>query len=213
MPSAKILFITGTDTGVGKTLLTRLLLQNLRMRGINALAMKPFCSGGMEDVDAIQELQPGCLSDREMNPFFFQNPVAPLVESLEKHRKIRLKEVLKAIRAIAKRCDLLLVEGSGGLMVPLGEKYDVGDLIAALECEVIIVSRNQLGTINHTLLTLKALQTLGISKKMIQVVMMTCAEGDVSASTNQMMIERMESKIKVSKLPFLEKTSQEKKKF
>src|ERR1700722_15876817 len=119
MPSAKIIFVTGTDTGVGKTLLTALLLHHLRARGCRALAMKPFCSGGRADVRLLQSLQPGELSDAEMNPFYFKQPIAPLAASLGKRKKIPLNLVVEKIRAVARKCDVLLVEGSGGLLVPL----------------------------------------------------------------------------------------------
>ena len=86
MAETKIIFITGTDTGVGKTLLTALLLHHLRQTGVHALAMKPFCSGGRADVRLLQSLQRGELSDAEMNPFYFAEPIAPFVAA-KKHEK------------------------------------------------------------------------------------------------------------------------------
>ena len=100
MSAKKIIFITGTDTGVGKTLLTALLLHHLRQTGVRALAMKPFCSGGRADVKLLQSLQPGELSDEEMNPFFFKEPIAPLIAAEKNHRIIRLKEVIDRIKHI-----------------------------------------------------------------------------------------------------------------
>ena len=79
MSRGKILFITGTDTGAGKTVLTALLLAHLRSQGVNALAMKPVCTGPRSDVRLLQSLQRGELSDDEMNPFWYQTPVAPIV--------------------------------------------------------------------------------------------------------------------------------------
>src|SRR5438067_10725475 len=114
--SKKILFVTGTDTGVGKTLFTALLLHYLRAAGCRALAMKPFCSGGRGDVELLQSLQPGELSDAEMNPFYFEAPVAPLIAKEAQRKKTRLKAVLAAIKKVQAKCDVLVIEGSGGLL-------------------------------------------------------------------------------------------------
>src|SRR5258705_9807549 len=90
----KIIFVTGTDTGVGKTLLTGLLLHHLRTEGCHALAMKPFCSGGRGDVEFLHALQDGELSEREINPFYFHEPVAPLLAARKNARAIHLKDVV-----------------------------------------------------------------------------------------------------------------------
>jgi len=164
--TGKIIFITGTDTGVGKTVFTSLLLHHLRSSGVHALAMKPFCSGGRGDVRLLRAMQDGELSEDEINPFYFPEPIAPLVSARRHKRRISLADVVRRIKAKLARCECVLIEGSGGLLVPLGEKYFVSDLIRSLNCEVIIVSRNRLGTINHTLLTLSVLQALGLKSRM-----------------------------------------------
>jgi len=203
MPSGKIIFITGTDTGVGKTLLTALLLHHLRSTGSRALAMKPFCSGGLGDVRLLQSLQRGELTDAEMNPFYFKQPVAPLVALNGARKTIPLRDVLKRIRAVASRCDVLLVEGSGGLLVPLSEGYTVADLIARLDCEIIVAARNRLGTINHTLLTVQALTSMGIARGRISVALMSGAQRDASCRTNQQVLAKLLQPIQVGKIPFL----------
>src|SRR5579859_1790852 len=136
--SQKIIFITGTDTGVGKTVLTALLLYHLRLerRGHSkALAIKPFCSGSRADVNLLQSFQPGELSDDEANPFYFREAVAPLVALRKSRRKIALKEVLRRIETVKNKCDCLLIEGSGGLLVPLAETFSVADLIVQLSAQ------------------------------------------------------------------------------
>ena len=179
---ARIIFITGTDTGVGKTLLTGLLLHHLRQSGCHALAMKPFCSGSRADTEFLHTVQKGELTLDEVTPFFFAEPLAPLVAARRHHLSIRLQLILRQIRRVAGRCQCLLVEGIGGLLVPLGEGFTVRDLIARLDCEVIVVSRNQLGTINHTLLTVAALQHIGI--KGLKVVLMSFLQADLSTGSN-----------------------------
>jgi dethiobiotin synthetase len=199
--SAKIIFVTGTDTGVGKTLLTALLLQHLRLNGVRALAMKPFCSGGRADVNLLQSLQPGELSDAEMNPFYFPEPVAPLVSEKMRRKTIRLKEVLARIQSIKAKCETLLIEGSGGLLVPLGRGFTVADLIAQLDCQVVVAARNRLGTINHTLLTIGALREIGQVPR--TVVLMGCAKADVSSRTNRETLTELLRPMRVFEVPFL----------
>lgn len=158
----KILFVTGTDTGVGKTLLTALLVAHARSQGRVVRAIKPFCSGGRADAELLREVQQGVLTIDEINPFFFPDPLAPWVAACRSKRPApSLTHVLHHIDRVASRMPArsqLLIEGVGGLMVPLGPDYTVRDLIAALGCEVLLVSANRLGTINHTLLSIHALQ-------------------------------------------------------
>ena len=178
-----VTFITGTDTGVGKTLLTGLLLDFLRRHGVRALAMKPFCSGGTGDVDFLDALQAGELPRSQLNPFYFPEPVAPLVSARRHRRDIPLVAAAQAVRGVVRKCDHLLIEGSGGLMVPLGENYAATDLIRRLKCAVIVVARNRLGTINHTLLTVSALRGAGIHA--LKVVLMDGAPGPAGAAADE----------------------------
>jgi dethiobiotin synthetase len=196
---AKIIFITGTDTGVGKTVLTALLLSHLRASGVHALAMKPFSSGGREDARHLLSLEENLLTLDEVNPFFFDRPVAPA--ALAKSNTIRLDDVARKIRIVASGCDVLLVEGIGGLLVPLNGKMTVRDLILRLKCPVFVVSRNRLGTINHTLLTLESLEVAGV--KDIKVVMMGQKAGDASVARNSQIIQKMSPKTPVLKVPHI----------
>jgi len=199
--AARIIFITGTDTGVGKTLLTGLLLHHLRQSGCHALAIKPFCSGSRADTEFLYAVQDGELTPDEITPFFFSAPVAPLVAARRRRSAIRLPHVLQHIRRIADRCQCLLIEGIGGLLVPLAEGFTVRDLIAKLRCEVVVVSRNRLGTINHTLLTIDALKA--IENKGLSVVLMFHQNKDVSAGSNRRILAKLLAPIPVSPVPFL----------
>ncbi len=199
----KIIFVTGTDTGVGKTIFTGLLVYHLREQGVHALAMKPFCSGSRADVRLLRAMQDAELSEDEINPFYFREPVAPLVSARRNKRRISLGEVVARIKKMAARCECLLVEGSGGLLVPLGEKYCVSDVIKRLKCEVILVSRNQLGTINHTLLTANALKRFGV--KNISVALMGTSKKDASVEKNAELLREFLGKIPVREIIFLGK--------
>jgi len=208
--TGKIIFITGTDTGVGKTVFTALLLHHLRTSGVHALAMKPFCSGGRADVHLLRAMQDSELSEDEINPFYFSEPVAPLVAARRHNKSISLAEVLRQIKRISQRCECLLIEGSGGLSVPLGENFLVSDLIQRLESEVIIVARNRLGTINHTLLTLNGLllkRTKSRGIKKIRIALIDSEKTDSSCSSNQQILSELCAPIPVWAVDFLGKNA------
>ncbi len=195
-----MVFITGTDTDSGKTLLTAMLVAHLRNQGVNALAMKPFCSGGTEDLEVLSAMQGQVLSRGELNPFYFSEPLAPSIAAKKSGRRIILNDVFRRIAAVKAKCDILLIEGSGGVMVPLGENFLVVDLIRKLNCPVIIAGRNRLGIINHAALTLLALETNEL--KEISVALMGVKRGDPSANFNARAIRSMFGGC-VVEIPFL----------
>lgn len=203
MPGCRIVFITGTDTGVGKTVLTGLLLSHLRQRGCKALAIKPFCSGSRSDPMLLRSLQGRELAATEINPFYFPEAVAPLVSARKHGNWIRLETVVAKIRSLARQCDWLLVEGAGGLLVPLGEGYSVLDLITRLKALVVVASRNKLGTLNHTLLTVSALR--GAAIRRMKVVLMGSAANDLAARSNPQILSELLEPTPLYCLPFLGK--------
>jgi len=204
-PLGKIIFVTGTDTGVGKTVFTTLLLHHLRIAGRHTLAIKPFCSGGRADVRLLRAMQDGELTENEINPFYFHEPVAPLVSARQHRRAISLAEVVRKIKKIAAQCECLLIEGSGGLLVPLGENFLVSDLIKQLKCQVVVVSRNRLGTINHTLLTVSVLRQLNVNK--IAIALMETGKKDASTKTNGRILSELLKPISVRGIIFLGKNA------
>ena len=197
----RVLFVTGTDTGVGKTFLTCLLLRHLRDGGVNALAVKPFCTGDLLDAKLLREHQDGALKLAEITPFFYPWPVAPLVAARRKRQIIQLEQVMAHVEAIRQRCEVLLVEGCGGLLVPLGERFSVLDLIAGLRCGVVMVAPNRLGTVNHTLLSLRAMESRGL--KSPTLVLMGARKPDPSQKDNAKIIAEFGSPVRVIPLPFL----------
>ncbi|MBI2924672.1 MAG: dethiobiotin synthase [Verrucomicrobia bacterium] len=198
---ARILFVTGTDTGVGKTLLTALLLVHLRERGICARAMKPVSSGGREDAKLFFELLERRVPLDEINPFYFDEPVAPLLAAKRSGRITELGDVLGAIRSERSQCDYLLVEGAGGLLSPLGKDFSAAELIRELGCSVLVVGKNQLGVINHVRLTLAVLQIVGAT--MVKVVLDGCEEADHSTAANVELLRNLLHSEDVFTVPFL----------
>jgi len=175
-------FITGTDTGVGKTVLTALLARHLRERGVSAAALKPICSGSRDDARALRAAMNGALTPDEINPWHFRAPLASLLAARRERRRVGLANVLAHVRTMQRRFDVLLVEGAGGLLSPLGENFDSRDLIAALRATPIVVCPNRLGAVNQVLLTLAALPRSASCRA--RVVLMSPSKPDASTNTN-----------------------------
>jgi dethiobiotin synthetase len=195
------LFITGTDTGVGKTVLAALLTWFLRERGVNAAALKPICSGGRADARALRAAMDGALTLDEINPWHFRSPIAPLLAAKLEKKSVRLVQVLAHIRVLERRFEVLVVEGAGGLLSPLGENFDSRDLIAALHARPIIVAPNQLGAVNHVLLTLEALpQDL---RAKARVVLVSPPRSDAATKSNAKLLAEFTS-AKIISLPWFD---------
>ena len=205
-PPKTPLFITGTDTGAGKTVLTCLLLAHLRRRGIHALAMKPFLSGGWNDARLLRQMQDGELDLAQISPFFFPEPVAPLVAARKHRKKIPIHAVLEKIFAIKSRCEVLLVEGIGGLRVPLGEGYTVADLIASLEAEVAVAAPNRLGVINHAILTGRDLYSIGVER--YTVALMGQSRASLVTRGNAKMLREWLAPNRIFEVPWFGKNAQ-----
>lgn len=154
-------FITGTDTGVGKTYITKLLVDSLRAEGKYAVGFKPISCGDREDA-VILAAASGNLSLDEVNPLHFSSAVAPHVAALLENKTIDPAEILASYQAISETYDPVIVEGAGGWEVPITENYFVSDLAKDLNIPVILVAANRLGALNHILLTLAAIQAKGL---------------------------------------------------
>lgn len=197
----KMIFITGTDTNVGKTVVTGLLLARLRQTGQNVVAMKPFSAGSLADARLYNRLQDNCLPMDLIAPFRAKEPVAPLVSMRNHVQRVGLKRVVRRILAVKDRCEVLLVEGVGGLLVPLGEGFAVLDIIQALACPVVVVGRNRLGTLNHVMLTVSMLQDKAVNR--VKVVLTEGMRKDESSDSNPKILRELLSPIEVLCLPYL----------
>lgn len=162
---SRVWFITGTDTGVGKTVLTALLVRHLIGQGFRARAVKPLASGGREDARLLHRAQGGALPLDALNPWFFRAPLTPTLAARAEGRRVQRGELLDFLRQARAGTDLLLVEGAGGLLSPLGEGVDARDLIRDLRALPVIVAANRLGAINQVLLVVEALGPRGRSAR------------------------------------------------
>jgi dethiobiotin synthetase len=156
------LFVTGTDTGVGKTYITRLLVEILRSEGIDAVGYKPIACGDRDDARILSAASGG-LSEDEVNPIHLQTPVAPYVAGLLENKTIDPAEILAGYHRLAAKHDHVIVEGVGGWEVPISPNYRVSDLAKDLGLPVLVVAANRLGALNHILLTVDAIRAKGLS--------------------------------------------------
>ena len=154
----KGIFITGTDTGIGKTVIACGIAGLLKSQGIKVGVMKPISTGDRKDAVLLAKAAGIQESIDVINPQFFKAPIAPTVSASFERREIDLNAIYQAYWFLQKHYDFLVVEGIGGVKVPLGESTYVADLIQALRLPALIVGRAALGTLNHTILTVDALQ-------------------------------------------------------
>ena len=195
-------FMTGTDTGVGKTHVTALLLAELRRRGLPAAGFKPIAcgTGGRADARIYRQLMDNAVSLDFINPIYLRHPLAPSVAAKIEKKPVDLKKIQSVYRQLSTAFSPVLVEGAGGLLVPIlshnsecsnaarnsvpyerrvghaiacrrtgTQPYFVADLIRQLDLPVIIVARLGLGTLNHTLLTVRQAQVFGL--KIVGVIL------------------------------------------
>lgn len=193
------IFITGTDTGCGKTFVTAWLAKYLSDNGLDVGVMKPISTGPVKDNDAIYLKKKLKLKDPVdlINPIRLKYSLAPLPAAKLQGKKLNLKKIFRAYKKLHSRHDLILVEGIGGVLVPITKDYFVADLIRDFRLPAIIVARPGLGTINHTLLTIEALKRRKI--RILGIVMNKFRGKDISEKTNAEIIER------ITKIPILAK--------
>ena len=196
----RIIFITGTDTGAGKTVLTALLTRFLRERGVNAATLKPICSGVRADARELRAAMDGALTLDEINPWHFRAPIAPLLAARREQKRVRFADVLAHVRAMQKRFDVLLVEGAGGLLSPLGEHFNSRDLILALRATPLVVAQNRLGIVNQLLLTLEALP--GNFRRDAKLVLMSPPKPDASTRANAGLLAEFLDRGRIFALPW-----------
>lgn len=197
----QVIFITATDTGAGKTLLTAMCVAMLLEMGRKAIAIKPFCSASHKDVGILYHVQKGRIPRDVINPNFIKEPVAPLVGLRRSGRVVSMDSVNRHIDELERNCDWLLIEGAGGLLTPLGEGYDLEELIVARKCRVLVVTQNRLGAINHSRLTINSLSRR-VSGSIALVVMENLVR-DLACRTNLTILPELLHPVPVHPIPFL----------
>lgn len=182
-------FITGTDTGAGKTHFSCLLIEALRAEGILAVGYKPVCCGERGDALLLSAASGG-LDPEQVNPVWLKAPVAPLVAGMLDNRPVDVAAMHAGFRALAAEHPVVIVEGVGGWRVPLAEGYDMADFAADLKLPVIMVVGNRLGALNHTILTIDAIRARGLEIAGL-VVNQLSDELDTASITNKGVLEQL----------------------
>ena len=160
-------FITGTDTGVGKTLISCALLHAFAAQGQRVVGMKPVAVGCDDDghhldVKQLQAASNVLVSYGQINPYSFQNPIAPHIAAQNAGVRIDFARILTSYHELASQADVVIIEGAGGFRVPLNNNQDTADLALQLGLPVILVVGMRLGCLNHALLTASAIEACGL---------------------------------------------------
>jgi len=168
----KSLFITGTDTDVGKTYITAGLAVTFRKMGIDVGVMKPFAAGKAEkkgykskDIVIISKAAKACDPEKLVNPQFFKISASPYTAWKTLKTKPKVSMILSSFKKLTKLHDMILVEGMGGIMTPILKDYYVTNLIKAMKIPTVIVTRSKIGTVNHTIMTCKMCEKYKIPVK------------------------------------------------
>jgi dethiobiotin synthetase len=186
------IFITGTSTGVGKTMVAAGLAWALRKRRIDVGVMKPFATANRvfskkyrsQDAAILAKASQVNDADSELNPFFYSIAGSPLVASQLRHEpQVSIRRALQTLQNLGKKHDFLIAEGIGGIMVPLTQKESVASFVKRAQLPLLIVSTSKLGTLNHTLLTVMACREFGLNIRGIIMNKMSKKPGMVEQKT------------------------------
>ncbi|NMI82801.1 MAG: dethiobiotin synthase [Candidatus Nitrosopumilus sp. MTA1] len=168
----KSLFITGTDTDVGKTYIATGLAVSFRKMGINVGVMKPFAAGRAqkkgyksEDIVILSRAAMACDPEKLVNPQFFKIPASPYTAWKTLKTKPKISTILSSFKKLTKLHDMILVEGMGGIMTPILKNYYITNLIKEMKIPTVIVTRSKIGTVNHTIMTCKMCEKYKIPVK------------------------------------------------
>ena len=184
------LFITGTDTGVGKTFVVRQMLRLLNLVACRAAGMKPICCGDRHDAESL--LAAGCegLSIEQINPVWYKTPLAPFPAAQIENVEFKLEAVMEAFRTVQGSVEHIFVEGVGGWLVPITATFFVSDLARALQLPVLLVAENKLGCLNHTLLTLESIEKSGLECVGVALNDLP-GHSDIATATNRDVLQQL----------------------
>lgn len=200
--------ITGTDTGVGKTYVTRVLLALLRRQGLSVAAMKPIETGVKADdprSDAVLLRDAAGNDDpiETVRPVLLAEPLAPWVALSRAGSAVDLRALDDAFQRLTEGRDAVLVEGAGGLLVPLTRDLAFDGLFVGWDLDLVIVAANRLGTLNHTLLTVRAAHDAGLRVRGVVLNTTSQEPGGIAERTNLEALSELLEPIPVLPFPFM----------
>lgn len=208
-------FITGTDTGVGKTVVTACLTALFKSRGEDIGVMKPIETGvdsecstsANSDAKFLMEVAGVQDALEDVCPYRLKFPASPYQAAKMEGRELKPEKLLEKFRTLQSKHSMMLVEGIGGLMVPITQRYNVADLALQINLPLIIVSRVKVGTLNHTLLTINAARQHGL--KVAGVILNPSKEGELDAIETEQgkLIEEFSDTPILGTCPYIENVS------
>ncbi|MDP6924596.1 MAG: dethiobiotin synthase [Candidatus Scalindua sp.] len=207
----KGVFVTGCDTGVGKTVIAGAIAASMKAHGLDVGVMKPVASGAKEienklvsgDAVYLRKIIDSTDDDALVNPILLKPPIAPTIAASKAGIPIDIDKILKAYEALTNRHDFVVVEGVGGLMVPIDDTHFVADLARKMDLALVIVTGDYLGAINHTLLTIEYARNRNLRIKGIVINMLKNGDDFVRE------IEKYSSVPVLGTIPFKENVSVE----
>ena len=210
-------FITGTNTNVGKTVVTACLANLLKNQGENVGVMKPIETGvdpecsSSANSDAKFLIEVTGVQDalEDVCPYRLKTPASPYQAAKIEGKELYLEKILERFRALQSKHSMMLVEGIGGLLVPIAQRYNVTDLALQMDLPLIIVSRIQIGTLNHTLLTINAARQHGL--KVAGVILNPVHEGELDTIEEEQgsLIEEFSDTLILGTCPYIHDVSSE----
>ncbi|WP_017727659.1 dethiobiotin synthase [Halalkalibacterium ligniniphilum] len=205
----KGLFITGTDTEVGKTIVAASLAAYFQNQGCDIGVFKPMMSGlkredPNSDASLLKKMSKDSSSLKEINPFQFDEPLAPYIAAKRQGISISMEEVEQAWKEINHKHEFFLVEGAGGFMAPMGASYYTGHVAKMIDFPLVIVARPGLGTVNHTLLTIEAARNMGLTVNGVIINGLHEEKKSIAEETNPRLIEEFGHVPVLGTLPWMD---------
>ena len=204
------IFVTGTDTGVGKTVVAAGIAGAMRKDGIDVGVMKPIATGiprknafRSADSELLAKVSGSTDQEDEINPVFLPLEASPLAASRVLNTDIKLDEVFAAFKRLSDKHEFIVVEGIGGVMVPIKQNYFVIDLIKEMNLPVLIVSRASFGTLNHTVLTVRACREYKLD--ISGIVVNGVNDNNMAEKTVGNIIHELTGTFVIGSIPFVDK--------
>jgi dethiobiotin synthetase len=195
------LAVTGTDTGVGKTLVSVALVWLFRRHGLRVAAMKPVETGGGDDAVRLWHVAGASDQPEDVCPYAFAEPLAPSLAARRAGKTIDPAVLDAALNRLARNKDAIIVEGAGGLLVPFTDTLTFDGLCHRWKLDLIIVASNRLGAINHTLLTVRAAQAAGLTVRAVVLTTPHADAGGIAEETNLDMLRQLAG-VPIFNLPY-----------
>jgi dethiobiotin synthetase len=193
--------VTGTDTGVGKTLIAVALVWLFRRHGLRVAAMKPVESGNGDDAVRLWHVAGASDQPDDVCPYHFDEPLAPYLAALRAGKVIDPAILDAAFHRLARDKDAIVVEGAGGLLVPFAPDMTFESLCRRWTLELLVVATNRLGAINHTLLTIRAAQTAGLTVRAVVLTTPHASPLDLAEQTNLRLLRELAG-VPIFNLPY-----------